>query len=105
MQVERFGTPAGNHKSSPEKRPLSRRDWLRLGAVSLGAGSVSGWLGDLAAQAAQDALHDHEDDGERRMQELSKYLEPAIIIAMGVIVALVVVSILLPMLSMSKMSA
>ena len=44
----------------------------------------------------------YEDDGERRLQELSKYLEPMIIIGMGVIVAVVVLSIMLPMLSLSQ---
>lgn len=44
----------------------------------------------------------YEDDGERRLQELSKYLEPMIIICMGVIVSIVVLSIMLPMLSLSQ---
>lgn len=44
----------------------------------------------------------YEDDGERRLQELSKYLEPLIIIGMGSIVAMVVLSIMLPMISLSQ---
>jgi type II secretory pathway component PulF len=44
----------------------------------------------------------YEDDGERRLQELSKYLEPIIIIFMGCMVAMVVLSIMLPMLSLSQ---
>lgn len=46
----------------------------------------------------------YEDDGERRLQELSKYLEPMIIIGMGGLVALVVLSIMLPMISLSQAS-
>jgi hypothetical protein len=33
---------------------LSRRDWLRLSATGIISGSVSGWLGSLAASAATD---------------------------------------------------
>ena len=46
----------------------------------------------------------YEDDGERRLQELSKYLEPMIIIFMGFLVAMVVLSIMLPMISLSQAS-
>lgn len=46
----------------------------------------------------------YEDDGERRLQELSKYLEPVIIIGMGCMVAMVVLSIMLPMISLSQAS-
>lgn len=46
----------------------------------------------------------YEDDGERRLQELSKYLEPLIIIFMGCMVAMVVLSIMLPMISLSQAS-
>ena len=46
----------------------------------------------------------YEDDGERRLQELSRYLEPMIIIGMGCMVAMVVLSIMLPMLSLSQAS-
>src|SRR5262245_39215543 len=33
-------------------RELSRRDWLRLTTAGLAGGSMSGWLGSLAADAA-----------------------------------------------------
>src|SRR5215472_2665920 len=33
---------------------LSRRDWLRLSAAGIAGGSMSGWLGTLAAGAAAD---------------------------------------------------
>jgi hypothetical protein len=34
---------------------LSRREWLRLSAAGIAGGSMSGWLGELAAVAAPDA--------------------------------------------------
>ncbi|MCM2373598.1 type II secretion system F family protein [Aporhodopirellula aestuarii] len=46
----------------------------------------------------------YEDEGERRLQEVSKYFEPVIIICMGSLVAFIVVSILLPMLSFADIS-
>ena len=46
----------------------------------------------------------YESEGERRLQEFSKLLEPAIIIAMGCVVAIVVLSILLPMFSLTQMA-
>lgn len=46
----------------------------------------------------------YEDDGERRLNEVSKFVEPAIIIIMGTIVAFVVVSVMLPMIKFAKLS-
>lgn len=46
----------------------------------------------------------YEDEGERQVHELAKLLEPAIIVFMGVIVAFVVLSIMLPLLDVSTMS-
>lgn len=46
----------------------------------------------------------YESEGERRLQEFSKLLEPAIIIAMGCVVAIVVLSILLPMFALTQMA-
>lgn len=43
----------------------------------------------------------YEDDGERRLIELTKYLEPAIIVCMGVVVAAIVLSIMLPIFDFS----
>jgi len=43
----------------------------------------------------------YESEGQRRIQELAKLLEPMIIIVMGVVVAFVVASIMLPMLDIS----
>lgn len=44
----------------------------------------------------------YEDDGERRLQELAKLLEPAVIVVMGAIVAVIVASVMLPMLDISS---
>jgi type II secretory pathway component PulF len=44
----------------------------------------------------------YEDDGERRLQELMKLLEPAIVVVMGVIVGFIVASVMLPMLDISS---
>ncbi|MEQ9406118.1 MAG: type II secretion system F family protein [Fuerstiella sp.] len=46
----------------------------------------------------------YESEGERRLQEFSKLLEPAIIISMGCVVATVVLSILLPMFTLTQMA-
>jgi type IV pilus assembly protein PilC len=43
----------------------------------------------------------YEDDGERRLQELARMLEPAVIVLMGAIVAFIVASVMLPMLDIS----
>lgn len=47
----------------------------------------------------------YEEEGERSVQELSKLLEPIIIVLMGVIVAFIVASVMLPMLSFSTAKA
>jgi type II secretory pathway component PulF len=45
-----------------------------------------------------------EDDGERRLRQLVKLLEPAIIVAMGVVVACVVLTVILPLLDVTSMA-
>jgi type II secretory pathway component PulF len=45
-----------------------------------------------------------EEEGERRLRTLVKLLEPAIIIGLGAIVALVVLSIVLPLLDVTTAS-
>jgi type II secretory pathway component PulF len=47
----------------------------------------------------------YEEEGQRKIQELAKLLEPLIIIVMGVIVAFVVASIMLPILDISTAGA
>lgn len=46
-----------------------------------------------------------EDEGERRLRTLVKMLEPAIIIGLGAVVALVVLSIILPLLDVTSASS
>ncbi|HUG89650.1 MAG TPA: type II secretion system F family protein [Planctomycetaceae bacterium] len=46
----------------------------------------------------------YEDDGEQRLRRLVKLLEPAIIVAMGAVVAGVVLAVMLPLLDISSMS-
>jgi type II secretory pathway component PulF len=46
----------------------------------------------------------YEDEGERQVRSLAKMLEPAIIVGMGIVVAFVVISVMLPLLDVSTMS-
>jgi type II secretory pathway component PulF len=47
----------------------------------------------------------YEEDGERRLRQLVKLLEPAVIVAMGAIVACVVLAVMLPLLDVSAVAA
>jgi type II secretory pathway component PulF len=46
----------------------------------------------------------YEDDGEQRLRRLVKLLEPAIIVGMGAVVAIVVLAVMLPLLDISTVS-
>lgn len=46
----------------------------------------------------------YEEDGERQIQQVVKLLEPIIIVVMGIAVAGVVASVMLPLLNVSTMS-
>ena len=46
----------------------------------------------------------YEEEGERQIRSTVKFLEPAIILAMGAFVATIVISVMLPMLDVSTMS-
>jgi type II secretory pathway component PulF len=46
----------------------------------------------------------YEDEGERRLRDLARLLEPAIIVLMGAVVAAVVLAIVLPLLDVSTMT-
>jgi general secretion pathway protein F len=61
-------------------------------------GEESGTLGDMLDRAA-DAM---DEETEARLTRLLSLLEPAIILAMGTVVAFIVVSILLPLLDISR---
>jgi type II secretory pathway component PulF len=45
-----------------------------------------------------------ESEGERRLRDLVKLLEPAVIVFLGVVVAAVVLSVVLPLLDVSTIS-
>jgi type II secretory pathway component PulF len=60
----------------------------------------SGRLG----QVLQTVGEFYEDEGERHLRDMIKILEPAIILSLGVIVAVVVLSVVLPLLDVSTMS-
>jgi type IV pilus assembly protein PilC len=47
----------------------------------------------------------YQEEGEQRLRELAKLLEPAIIIVMGVLVTFVVLSVVLPLLDVSTLSS
>jgi type II secretory pathway component PulF len=46
----------------------------------------------------------YEDEGERRLRDIARLLEPAIIVLMGAVVAVVVLSVVLPLLDVSTMT-
>ena len=47
----------------------------------------------------------YEEEGERQLKQFVKLLEPLIIVFMGIIVALVVLSVMLPLLDVSTASS
>ncbi len=57
------------------------------------------------AQVMQTVGEFYEEDGERRVRESAKLLEPAIIVMMGFVVAVVVMSVMLPLLDFSTLSS
>lgn len=66
-------------------------------AQMVGTADQSGKLGSVMQLVGEY----YESEGQRKIQELAKLLEPLIIIVMGVLVASVVASIMLPMLDIS----
>ena len=80
-------------------RVLNNASIIPVGAAQMvGTAEQSGKLG-LVMQMVGEY---YEAEGQRKLQELAKLLEPAIIIVMGVVVAFVVASIMLPMLDISS---
>ena len=67
-------------------------------AQMVGTAEQSGKLGAVMQVVGEY----YEEEGQRKIQELAKLLEPAIIIVMGVVVAFVVASIMLPLLDISS---
>jgi len=69
-------------------------------AEMIATGEKTGNMGSVA-----DLLGEHyEDEGETRMRELVTIIEPLITVGMGVIVAIVVLSVMLPMFDLATLS-
>ncbi|MDB5340627.1 MAG: gspF [Planctomycetaceae bacterium] len=67
-------------------------------AQMVGTAEQSGRLGSVMQLVGEY----YEAEGQRKMQELAKLLEPLIVIVMGMVVAFVVASIMLPILDLSS---
>ncbi len=80
---------------------LAKCEFIPSGASQMvSTAERTGRLGDVMSMIGEF----YEEEGERRVQELSKLLEPIIIVFMGAIVAFIVASVMLPMLSFSTAS-
>ena len=78
---------------------LSLAPFIPADAAQMAAtGERTGKLGPVLQMVGEF----YEDDGERRLQELMKLLEPLIVVVMGVIVGFIVASVMLPMLDISN---
>jgi len=81
---------------------LSAAPFVPSGAAQMAAtAEKSGKLGEIMHSIGEF----YEDDGERQLHQLVKLIEPAIIVVMGVIVAFVVLSVILPLLDISTSSS
>ncbi|MBI3866018.1 MAG: type II secretion system F family protein [Planctomycetia bacterium] len=81
---------------------LSQTAFIPADAAHMaGTGERTGKLGPVLEMVGEF----YEDDGERRLQELMKLLEPAIVVIMGIIVGIIVASVMLPMLDVSSVSS
>ncbi|MDP1798285.1 MAG: type II secretion system F family protein [Planctomycetaceae bacterium] len=82
-------------------RTLNKANFVPAGVAQMvGTAEQSGKLGTVMQLVGEY----YEAEGQRKIQELAKLLEPLIIIVMGVVVAFVVASIMLPMLDISTMA-
>jgi len=82
-------------------KALFAASFLPSGAAHMVAtAEKSGRLG----QVLQTVGEFYEDEGERHLRDMIKILEPAIILTLGVVVAVVVLSVVLPLLDVSTMS-
>ena len=78
------------------------------GPTALDRGRTWAWRGERAGRRGagwEMGGEFYEDDGERRVKESMKLLEPAIVVVMGVIVGFIVASVMLPMLDISSIQA
>lgn len=81
---------------------LSSAPFIPVDAAQMAAtGERTGKLGPVLEMVGEF----YEDDGERRLQELMKLLEPLIVVIMGLIVSFIVASVMLPMLDISSAQA
>lgn len=80
---------------------LAKCDFVPSGAAQMvNTAERTGRLGSVMTMIGEF----YEEEGERRVQEMSKLLEPIIIVLMGAVVAFIVASVMLPMLSFSTAS-
>ena len=87
-------------EGSPLHRALdSRKVFPRIFIHLVASGESSGRLAHMLAQAARH----QEMENEHRMRLLTGILEPAIIVAMGIVVLLVVLAILMPIIEMNQL--
>ncbi|MDX1962342.1 MAG: type II secretion system F family protein [Pirellulales bacterium] len=82
-------------------KSLRAVNFLPLGAAHMvSTAERTGKLGQVLQ-----AVGEHfEDDGERHLRDLIRILEPAIIVMLGVVVAVVVLAIIMPLLDVSTIS-
>lgn len=82
-------------------KSLASTDFIPLGAIQMvSTAERTGKLGPVMQSVGEY----YEDEGERQIKQLAKLLEPAIIVCMGVVVAFVVLSVMLPLLDVSTMT-
>jgi type II secretory pathway component PulF len=82
-------------------RALAQTPFVPAGAAEMVATAErTGRLGPIMQLVGEF----YEDDGEQRLRRLVKLLEPAIIVGMGAVVALVVLAVMLPLLDISTVS-
>ncbi|MGP0628867.1 type II secretion system F family protein [Nitrospina sp. 32_T5] len=82
-------------------RPLRESGWVPILVVQMvAAGETSGALDEMLLKVADY----YDQEGERSIKALSTWLEPILIVVMGVMVLFLALSIFLPMWDMSKMA-
>ncbi len=80
---------------------VARATFIPAGAAQMiGTAEHTGKLGEVMELIGEF----YEDEGERSIRQAIKLLEPAIIVVMGVVVAAVVLSVILPLLDVSTIS-
>jgi general secretion pathway protein F len=85
--------------SSLHRALASRKLFPPIFIHLVSSGEASGRLGHMLSQAARQ----QELENESRIGILVRILEPAIIVAMGIVVLLVVLAILLPIIEMNQL--